>query len=375
MKHGSHWGKNSVYVKRKNLLLITPTGWRQTATNLPSVSLIVPVKNEALYLERCLENIFRQSYPEQLIDVWVVDGNSSDNSRQIVLLWQKTHPNLHLLANPAGDVAAAMNRGLVAARGEIVLRVDGHAFIAPDYVAQAVQTLLAHERAASVGGGFRPIGEGVVGEAIAGVIRHPLGGGPATFRHADIAQVVDTVYLGAWWRTKLIAAGGFDPALHANEDYELHYRLRQQGGEVVFNPAIRSHTVTRSRFFPLAKQYLRYGFWKAHMLAQHPASVRPRQIAPPLLPLLVLLLLAFNGWPRFVATILLGGYFLLMVAAATELALTYRLKSWLYYLVAFLVVHWSWGTGFWAGSLVTTLSRYPRPYFASDSARRKAEHG
>ncbi len=364
-----------MYIERKNLLLVTPAGWQQTETNLPSVSLIVPVKNEALYLERCLERIFRQTYPEQLCDVWIVDGNSSDDSEEIVTLWQKMHPNLHLLSNPVGDVAAAMNRGLVAARGEIILRVDGHAFIAPDYVAQVVQTLLQHKGAASVGGGFHPVGEGVTGQAIAAVIGHPLGGGPAAFRHAETIQAVDTVYLGAWWRPKLIAAGGFNPALRANEDYELHYRLRRQGGTVIFNPAIRSQTVTRRHFASLSKQYLNYGFWKAHMLAQYPASVRPRQLAVPLLPLLTLLFLGFVGWPRLLAAAFLGGYFLLISAAATELALTHRLKSWLYYWLAFLTVHWSWGIGFWAGSLVAILSRYPRPYFASDSARRRAEHG
>ncbi len=345
----------------REVWVVTPYGWATTCTDLPTVTVLVPVLNEAAYLPRCLDCIFRQDYPPDLIEVLVIDGGSTDGSRDIVTLYRHRHPNLRLLVNPEGWIGYGLNRGLRAATGDIVVRVDAHTFIAPDYIRRCVAALRAGQ-ATVVGGVFQPMGETPTGQAIAAVIAHPLGGGPAPFRHARRPMWVDTVYLGAWWRETLLQVGGFNVSLAANEDFELCYRLRRRGGRVLCDPAIRSWTMVRRTFRALAQQYGRYGYWKGQMLKQHPLSLRWRQLPAPLLVLIfwTLWLVGWHvPWAARAAMGLLAGYAGFTAVLATDVALRYGWRLWWRAWVAFWIVHWMWGMSFWAG-LCTPLPRRPR---------------
>ena len=335
------------------LLVITPQGWRTAQTDLPTVSVLVPVLNEARYLPACLDAIFNQDYPPELVEVLVIDGGSTDGSRDIVTTYRHRHPNLRLLVNPEGITAGALNRGILAASGEIIVRVDGHTFIAPDYIRRAVAALEV-EGATAAGGVLHPIGDTELGQVIAAVLAHPLGGGPARFRHARRKEWVDTVYLGAWRRETLQHLGGFNPSLAANEDYELFYRLRRRGGRILCDPRLRSWTVTRRTFKDLWRQYMRYGYWKAHMLKQHPRSFRWRQAPAPLLTLGFVLLWVLGWafpWASRMAGLLIGSYALVTFVAAWSVALRLGWRQWWRAWLVFWILHWGWGVGFWRGML------------------------
>uniref|UniRef100_UPI0035B2093B glycosyltransferase n=1 Tax=Promineifilum sp. TaxID=2664178 RepID=UPI0035B2093B len=100
---------------------------------LPFVSLIMPVRNEAAYIARSLGAVLAQDYPTDRLEILVVDGMSDDGTREAVRALQATCPTLYLIDNPARIVPPALNIGLRHARGEIVVRVDGHCEIAPNY--------------------------------------------------------------------------------------------------------------------------------------------------------------------------------------------------------------------------------------------------
>ncbi len=340
----------------REMLVITPSGWAVTHTDFPTVSVLVPVLNEARHLARCLDCIFAQDYPPELMEVLVIDGGSTDGSRDIVAEYRHRHPNLRLLNNPTGRIAAALNLGLQAASGDIVIRVDGHTFIAPDYVRRCVLALEV-DGADAVGGVLRPVGDNETGDVIAAVMAHPLGGGPAPFRQTQRRRWADTAYLGAWRRDTLLHLGGFNERLAANEDYELCYRLRRRGGRVLVDPHIRSWTVARSSLGQLWRQYVRYGFWKAQMLKEHPHSLRWRQIPAPLLvaSFWALWIVGWHlPWASRMAVILLLGYALGTAVLAGEVALRVGWKRWPKAWAAFWVMHWGWGMGFWQGMF------YPR---------------
>ena len=205
---------------------------------VPYVSVIVPVRNEQRYLRRCLDAVLAQDYPTDRLEIFVVDGCSTDGSRAIVADLARVHPHLKLLDNPARGIPQALNIGILAARGSIIVRVDGHAVVDRDYIRSCVRTLTS-TGADNVGGPMRSKGLGFWGQAIARAMASPFGR-PASFHHATTPRDVDTVFLGAFRRETLGRVGLFDESIFCNEDYELNYRIRRAGGRVHFTPEIRS---------------------------------------------------------------------------------------------------------------------------------------
>jgi len=333
---------------------------------LPFVSVIIPFLDEEAYLPGCLESVLAQSYPLERLEIVTIDGGSADGSRRVVEEFCRHDPRIRLLVNPRRYAAAGLNVGLREARGEIVLRVDAHAVIAPDYVEKSVRLLQERPELGDAGGPLRPIGETAIGQAIALALRSPFSMGGSPFRYATRPRPVDTVYLGAYRRCDLDRVGQFDEALGANEDYELNYRRRSAGWLIWCDPAIHSQTYTRRRLGELAWQYLRYGFWKARVAWLHPRSVRPRHLVAPLF------VLALGAG---VAAAVLGIWQPLAALAAsyagvnlyaswrsvrrsavvTTEVVTIPPRNWLP--LVFAVMHLCWGIGFLAGIVPALLAR------------------
>ena len=337
--------------------------------DLPFVSVVLPIRNEARRVRACLAAVLAQDYPADRLEALVVDGHSTDATRALVAE-MATDPRVRLLVNPAGIVPTAMNIGVAAARGEIIVRVDGHTLIAPNYVRQCVATLQC-TGAVNAGGPMRPAGEGYWGRAIAAATGSPFGVGNGAFHDATIVDDdVDTVYMGAFRRAALLAVGGFDEEMVRNQDDELNYRLRAAGGRIALDPAIHSTYYNRDGLAALWRQYWQYGLWKVRVVQKHPASLQPRHAAPPLFALAALAsaLLAARGGP--------GRWLWLAVAAPWSAgALVFAVRavhaagdwSLLPALpVAFATLHLSYGGGAlwglvrWAGRWRELASRAPQ---------------
>jgi hypothetical protein len=164
----------------------------------------------------------------------------------------------------------------------MIVRLDAHSMPYPDYVARCAQAL-EEGRGANVGGVWevRPGAATWIAQAIAAAASHPLGVGDAMYRLAPQAGAVDTVPFGAFRRSLIDSIGNFDETLLSNEDYEFNTRVRQSGGTVWLDPAIRSIYFARSTLAALMRQYARYGYWKLQMLRRYPATLRWRQALPP----------------------------------------------------------------------------------------------
>jgi succinoglycan biosynthesis protein ExoA len=319
----------------------------------PSVSIIVPCYNEEKRIRFLLDAIFSQTYPRTQIDVILSDGHSTDRTREVVADFQRIHPDLHLciIDNNAQTIPAALNQAIESSSGEIIIRLDAHSGPYPDYVEKAVAALEAG-KADNVGGAWEihPGAETWSARAIAVAAAHPLGVGDALYRHAKTAAYVDTVPFGAWRRSLTDKIGGYDESLLSNEDYEFNARIRLSGGKIWLDPAIRSIYFARSSFSALAKQYFRYGFWKAQMLRRYPRTLRWRQALPPLfvssLIYGVLLTLVSSGFRWLLALELLVYFGILALFGLRaafqrkEFSLTFGLP------LAIAVMHISWGSGF-----------------------------
>ncbi|RPH58223.1 MAG: glycosyltransferase family 2 protein, partial [Chloroflexi bacterium] len=243
----------------------------------PTVSIIVPCYNEEKRIGHLLDAIFAQTYPHTLLDVTIADGRSTDRTREVIADFQRAHPGLRLqvIENAVRAIPAGLNRAMEASSGEIILRLDGHSSPYPDYVEKAVAALEAG-KAENVGGAWeiRPGAETWIGRSIAVAAAHPLGVGDALYRHAKESAYVDTVPFGAWKRSLVEKIGGYDESLLSNEDYEFNARIRQSGGKIWLDPAIRSIYFARPTLGALAQQYFRYGFWKWKMLRRYPGTLR-----------------------------------------------------------------------------------------------------
>jgi len=164
--------------------------------NPPLVSLLMPVRNEASFIERSLGAVLAQDYPRDRIEVIVADGLSTDATREIIEALAEQHPNLGLVDNPGKIVSTGLNAALRVARGEIIIRVDGHTVIAPDYCRQCVEAL-RQPGVDNVGGRMIAVSDGSFGRAVALATCSRFGIGNARFHYSDREELVDTVYLGA----------------------------------------------------------------------------------------------------------------------------------------------------------------------------------
>ena len=246
-----------------------------------SATIVMPVRNEGTFLRRSLAAVLSQNYPPGRIEVLVADGMSDDDTRAIVNEMMASHPHLRMLDNPARIVPVGMNRAIREARGEVIVRVDGHTIVAPDYVSQCLAAL-ERSSADCVGGPMVSRGEGRFGEAVAAATSSRFGVGGARFHYSQGEEWVDTVYLGAWRRTTFDRIGLFDEEMVRDQDDELNYRLLDQGGRILLSPRIRSSYTVRGTPGSLWRQYFQYGFWKVRVAQKHPRQVRARQLAPPL---------------------------------------------------------------------------------------------
>ena len=220
----------------------------------PLVTVIVPVRNEIHHIRYCLEAILGQDYPQDQLEILLVDGFSDDGTRAVLSDYVSRYSQIRLLDNPTCIVPTAMNIGIRNARGSIIVRIDARCVVEPDYVSQCVHYLRT-TGAQNVGGQQRAVGDDTVSRAIALATTSPFGIGNSKFRYSDREQMVDTVYLGAYPRSVFDQIGLYDESLVRNQDYELNHRLRKAGGTIFFTPNIRSIYYGRPSLRRLFIQY------------------------------------------------------------------------------------------------------------------------
>jgi succinoglycan biosynthesis protein ExoA len=323
---------------------------------LPLVSAIVAMRNEEAFIEKCLDSLAEQDYPTDLLEVLVVDGRSTDRSREIVSAMQQSMPNLRLLDNEKRISPAAFNIGIREARGEVLTIIGAHSYLASDYVSRCVE-YLSKTGADCVGGPIETIGETDTAKAIALAMSSPFGVGDALFRYSDREQFVDTLAFGAYRRDIFERVGFFDEELVGSEDDEFNYRLRSQGGKLFLTPAIRSFYYGRSSFRALLRQYFSYGRGKVRVMRRHPGQARLRHFIPALFVLSLLIsgiLALISPWFALLLAVIVGCYVLASLLVAFSIA---RGEGWRYLpllLAAFACLHLSYGAGFLWGAV-----RYP----------------
>jgi succinoglycan biosynthesis protein ExoA len=244
-----------------------------------AVSVVMPVLNEERHLAEAVAHVLHQDYPGEL-ELILALGPSTDATTQIAKQIAAVDARVIVVDNPSGKIPSAINAAIKAARHQIIARVDGHALLPPGYLQLAVTTLL-ETGAVNVGGIMAADGVTPFQQAVAWAMTSPFGVGSSRFHTGGRPGPVDTVYLGVFLRTAIERVGGYDEEYLRAEDWEMNHRIRQSGGLIWFQPALRVTYRPRASLARLGTQYFGYGRWRRVIARQYPGTISLRYLAPP----------------------------------------------------------------------------------------------
>lgn len=246
----------------------------------PYISIVIPVYNEEAHIEHCLESVMSQSLPAGSFELIIVDGMSSDNTRQIVSQFaSQSSVSITLLENPRRTQAVGFNLGAAAAEGEYLVRMDAHSDYPPQYVARCVE-LLIEKGVQNAGCACVTVGRTKTGKAIAKLLTSSFAVGGSSFRVGAESGYVDTVPFGTFRRDYFLSIGGFDERLVRSEDNELNSRIRRLGGKIYMTSDLHATYYCRETIPSLAKMAFNNGKW--NVLAAHllPGSISLKYFVP-----------------------------------------------------------------------------------------------
>jgi len=247
---------------------------------MPTVSVIVPCRNEVRHIRAFLQSLLAQELrPDLDCEFLIADGVSLDGTRTVLTDWQSRLKGLVILNNEKKTVPAGLNAAIALSRGEIIIRMDVHAEYAPDYIRQCV-VALDETGADNVGGPALTRGVTYIERAVCAAYHSAFGCGGARFHNPGYEGYVDTVTYGCWRKRTLEKLGLFDEELVRNQDDELNLRLIRKGGKIWQTPKIRSWYYPRSSLRALVRQHTQYGYWKVRVIQKHRVLASWRHLVP-----------------------------------------------------------------------------------------------
>lgn len=215
-----------------------------------NLTIIIPCYNEEDHIAKCLDSLLENEFDRDQWEILVVDGMSSDRTREIVGQYSVDYPFIRLIDNPERIKPVALNRGIRESRGAYIMRIDAHSIYAPGYVDDLVEAA-STRGVQNVGGVQVAIDEskGIWGMAIATAVSHPLAMGDAVHRMQFLTKprIVDTVFCGCYPRQVFRDIGLFNEKLIRTQDREFNERLRKSGGKTLLIPSVRAFYKPRTK--------------------------------------------------------------------------------------------------------------------------------
>lgn len=308
----------------------------------PSVTVILPILNEEADLQNCISAILKQDYAGE-IEIILALGPSKDNTNQIARNLAAADKRIKLVNNPTGQTAKGLNLAIAESSFEIICRIDGHSEISNSYLKTAV-SIMQEKGAVNVGGLMHADGQSGLQRTIAQAMRSKLGVGASKFHTGGKAGPSDTVYLGTFKKSAILAAGGFDERYIRAQDWELNHRMREQGGLIWFDPRLVVTYRPRKSLSKLAKQYFQYGRWRRVISRQHPKTTNFRYLAPPVALVINLLSVVFGVLVAKIFFLPVLIYMTILIIGG--LFIGRNIADKLLMPIVFATMHLSWGAGF-----------------------------
>lgn len=311
------------------------------------VSITIPCFNEEQYIERCINSVLVNNYPQELINIYVCDGLSTDKTQEIVNDLSKKHKNIYLLINKHKTTPYALNLGLKAGDEDVKIILGAHAEVDKNFIKLNVKTLAENKDVGCCGGIIENVYDNKKAEAIGLAMSSVFGVGNAHFRTGTKKGYVDTVAFGAYKKEVFEKIGFFDEELTRNQDDEFNYRVIKNGFKILLNPDIKCKYFVRASYSKLYKQYFQYGYWKVFVNKKHKTISSVRQLIPATFVAYLYLGLCSLFIHQYVFALYLIGVFAYVALGlffAAEKA-NKPIQVIMIYL-AFFVLHFSYGNGY-----------------------------
>lgn len=324
---------------------------------LPFITAMIVTYNEENYIRQCMESLLHQTYPSDKMELLIIDGGSKDKTLAIAhevgqeycraARQQGAAPvKIAYYQNEKKILASGWNIGIQHAAGEYVVRIDAHAYAAPDFVEESVKTMFQVSDAACVGGAMETISDSDTGELIKEALSSPFGVGGSKFRYMKDPGYVDTVAYGLYRKSVFDQVGYFNESLVRTQDNDLHRRIREQGGKFYLNPSIKSFYYSRNNMKKLLKQQFQNGKWTMINFRRRPGKMALRHFIPLFFVLAVLVtVLAGLFFPAFFLLTGLGLFLHLACGCYFACKRTRNCSHRLKLPFVFLLMHICYGTG------------------------------
>jgi succinoglycan biosynthesis protein ExoA len=350
--------------------------------DLPEVSVLIPCYQEADSIENCLKSILAQVPIQGGFEVLVIDGLSSDGTKNIIQKIAQIDSRIKLVENQKRFQSVGLNIGILLARGKIIIRMDAHTEYAPDYISECVR-VLKETGADNVGGPARTKSKSYLQRAIAAAYHSAFSVGGARFHNVSYEGYVDTVTYGCWYKKTLLKLGLFDEEMIVNEDDELNLRLskytevfdeelirnqddelnlriEKSGGKIWQSPSIKSWYYPRNSLRNLFNQYFQYGYWKVLVIKKHQLPASWRHLVPGtfVVGLLgVIIMLPFNNWAPWFLSSMVAAYGSAIILASLFTAAQAGWSLLPVLPLIFPCYHFGYGLGFLKGTLDFVILR------------------
>lgn len=325
----------------------------------PGVSYVMPVLNEVAHIDAAVASLLAQDY-DGPFEIVLALGPSVDGTDEVIAELARREPRIRRITNELGSTPGGLNAAIRASVYPIVVRVDAHSVLPPEYTRIAVDTLQA-TGADNVGGIMRAEGTTAFERAVARAYGSRVGLGGTPHHVGGAAGPAETAYLGVFQKHRLLEVGLFDEQVKRGQDWELNRRLRATGGTVWFTPELVVVYRPRSSLRKLVRQFVATGLWRGELARRFPRANSLRYLVPPAMVIAVGLgmvlgtvgLISGAGWLTlaFVAPAL---YLAFVAAASATVVVTDGLHAALWFLVVLPCIHFGWGIGFVLGFLKLT---------------------
>lgn len=192
---------------------------------MPLFSVIIPCRNEEKYIERCIDSLVKNISDSIQLEICVVDGMSTDNTREILKKKQTEIEYLNIIDNPDKITPIALNIGIKKSKGDYIAILGAHAEVESTYFYKALQELNSNHEISCIGGLIKNIYEDNKSRGIGLAMSSPFGVGNAYFRTGKKSGFVDTVAFGIYRKEVFDTVGYFDESLARNQDDEFNFRV------------------------------------------------------------------------------------------------------------------------------------------------------
>jgi len=319
----------------------------------PFVSVIVSMKNEEEFIGKCINSIIQQDYPKDKFEIIIIDGGSRDNSVTIAKNLVKRYSNIRLFYDLRTlNLPEALNFGINKAKGEILIKVDAHGYVATDFLKMNVKYLYSDNNIKCIGGPIRPLTETIIANSNVYARSSVFGVGKSIYSINEKPQFVDTVQCGSYKKKVFEEIGLFDESLQFGEDEEINWRIIKAGYKIFLTPEVKFFYYPRKSFGGLFKQYYNYGKARVKVIRKHPDFLKIKHIIPSAFILSLIgsgILTIFNISFYWLFLGIVGSY---LLSSLIFSALISHRKGWQYFGLlpfSFASLHFGYGIGFLTG--------------------------